>query len=100
MFVPCNTVAEYRAHLNTDKLVVIDFWARWCRPCMNVKPLLQEISAPDAVLLEVNVDENEEIQQEWRVRVLPTFLFIRNRQEVGRLEGADLDSLREKIATL
>ena len=97
MFIACNSSEEYRGHLRTDKLVVLSFWARCSRPCTLLQPRLQEVSAPNAVLLNINVDEHEDIQHEWRVRVLPTFVLIRNREEVARLEGDSIDALTQLL---
>ena len=76
--------------INSDKLVIVDFWAEWCGPCKAITPILDEISNEfgDKVLIgKVNVDEVKEIPVKYGIRSIPTLLFFSNgeitRQEVG-----------------
>jgi len=63
-----------------DKLVVIDFFATWCKPCLRIAPLLKQIAEEKKdklVVLKVDVDEVEELVGEYNIEVMPTFVLKR-----------------------
>lgn len=66
--------------LNSDKPVLVDFWATWCMPCKMLAPILEDISenATDFVVGKVDVDENPELAQQYRVMSIPTLLVFKN----------------------
>ncbi|MEA5127785.1 MAG: thioredoxin [Proteiniphilum sp.] len=77
--------------LDTDKLVVIDFWAEWCGPCKMIGPIIEEIGEEykDKVIVgKLNVDDNDETTGKYGIRNIPTVLFIKNGQVVDKLVGA------------
>ncbi|MDU1905673.1 MAG: thioredoxin [Dysgonomonas sp.] len=90
--------------LNTDKLVVMDFWAEWCGPCRMVGPIIDELSteyASKAVIGKVDVDNNDEITSKFGIRNIPTILFFKNGELVDKHVGAAQKSaLVEKIDKL
>jgi thioredoxin len=90
--------------LNTDKLVVMDFWAEWCGPCRMVGPIIDELSteyANKAVIGKVDVDNNDEITSKFGIRNIPTILFFKNGELVDKHVGAAQKSaLVEKIDKL
>ncbi|MEM4216442.1 MAG: thioredoxin [Candidatus Methanomethylicaceae archaeon] len=74
-----------------DKLVVIDFWASWCGPCMIMAPIFEQLAKKyegKVLMAKVNVDENPEVPQRLGIYGIPTFVFFKNGKEVGRLVGA------------
>ncbi|KAL8572353.1 hypothetical protein ACOMHN_023122 [Nucella lapillus] len=81
------------------RLVVVDFFAKWCGPCRNIAPKFQEFSTayPKAVFLKVDVDTCHETAQTQGVTAMPTFIFFRNKVKVDRLSGADEAALEEKV---
>ncbi|HHU96620.1 MAG: thioredoxin [Bacteroidota bacterium] len=90
--------------LQTDKLVVIDFWAEWCGPCKMIGPIIDEIGEEyqDRVVVgKVDVDNNDEATSRYGIRSIPTVLFIKNGEVVDKLVGAGAKSLfTEKIEKL
>ena len=77
--------------LNTDKPVLVDFWAEWCGPCRMVGPLVAELSeeyGDKAVIGKVDVDSNPEISSKYGIRSIPTLLFIKNGEVVDKQVGA------------
>jgi len=82
------------------KLVVIDFYATWCGPCKMIAPVLDQLSndMKDSVLFfKVDVDENEDIAADYKVTVMPTFAFVKNKAKIDEFAGANETKLRELI---
>ena len=77
--------------LQSEKLVIVDFWATWCGPCRMLSPLLDEVEAEMADKVEVvkvNVDDADEVAMRFRIMSIPTLLFFKNGQMVDRSVGA------------
>ena len=77
--------------IRSDKLAVIDFSAEWCGPCRMVSPIIHELAEEyygRIVTGEVNVDENPQVTMKYKVRNIPTVLFIKNGEVVDKQIGA------------
>ena len=76
--------------MNSDKPVLIDFWAPWCGPCRMVGPSLEEIAAErdDITVVKVNVDEENELAMQFQVMSIPMLVVVKNGQIVNRAVGA------------
>jgi thioredoxin 1 len=77
--------------LQSEKLAVVDFSAVWCGPCRMVSPIIHELAAEyegRIVVGEVNVDENPAVTAKFKVRNIPTVLFIKNGEVVDKQIGA------------
>ena len=76
------TDATFQAEVvNSDKTVLVDFWAAWCAPCRVVSPILDRIAAEHAdkiTIVKVNVDENPATAAEHQIRSIPTMKVYRN----------------------
>ena len=70
---------------NSDKTVLLDFWATWCGPCRMVAPVVEEIAAerPDYLVGKINVDDEMELAIEFGIISIPT-LIVMNKGEIAR----------------
>nr|XP_015639268.1 thioredoxin H5 isoform X1 [Oryza sativa Japonica Group]XP_025881399.1 thioredoxin H5 isoform X1 [Oryza sativa Japonica Group] len=107
-----NTMEEVAEH---GKTVVLKFSAIWCTPCRNAAPLFAELSLkyPDIVFVSVDVDEmpitkmngiftliRQELVTQYDVRATPTFIFMKNNEEIDKLVGGNHEDLQEKFEQL
>jgi len=87
-----------------NKVIIIDFWAVWCGPCMMFAPIfekLQQVHGQEFIFVKLNVDENSSIAQRYRITGIPTTLFIKNEKIVHKIVGAVnaeyIESVLEKL---
>ncbi|MHA1491108.1 MAG: thioredoxin [Promethearchaeota archaeon] len=73
-----------------EKIIVIDFWATWCAPCMSFAPIFERIQQeyPNFIFIKVNVDENSIIASQYRITGIPTTLFVKNGKVINKFVGA------------
>lgn len=86
------TDASFEADvLNSDKPVLVDFWAEWCTPCKMVAPVLEEIAAENSeklALVKLNIDENPQVARDYQVMSIPTMAVFSGGKVVKSIVGA------------
>ena len=75
--------------MDSEKTVLLDFWASWCAPCRMVVPIIEEIAGerPDIKVGKINVDEQPELASEFSIMSIPTLVVMKNGKIVQQVSG-------------
>lgn len=102
---PGMTMEAFGKLLESDKLVLVDFGAKWCSPCKKMAPILEKVSSDlnrQVKLVKIDVDENQELVKQRQVTELPTLFLYKGQQivwhQTGFLDEAGLKQVIEKHA--
>ncbi len=77
--------------LQSERPVLVDFWAAWCAPCRMIAPLVEAVAeeyGASALVVKLNVDENPETSQRYGIKGIPTLILFRGGKEEERVVGA------------
>ena len=76
--------------MNSDKHVLLDFWAPWCAPCRMVVPIIEEIASEHADIKvgKINVDEQPELANKFGIMSIPTLVVMKNGKIIQQVSGA------------
>ena len=90
------------AENHSQRLIVCDFYAIWCPPCSQIATVIDEWARSNyyqsnVLFVKIDVDQTNELSERFSIRVLPTFIFFKNGQEVTRLNGVDSSGLKNEI---
>merc|ERR1712141_599940 len=74
-------------------------FSTWCGPCKMIAPVLEELSKKleDVVFLKVDVDDVEDVAAEYKITAMPTFIFLKKKEQVAELKGANVEKLKELV---
>ena len=75
--------------MDSEKTVLLDFWASWCAPCRMVVPIIEEIAGerPDIKVGKINVDEQPELASKFSIMSIPTLVVMKNGKIVQQVSG-------------
>jgi thioredoxin 1 len=100
------TAAEFTGVTSGEGIVLIDFWAAWCGPCVRFAPVFERVSEkyPDIVFAKVDTEAEPALSQEFDIRSIPTLMAIRDGvlvfQQAGALPESGLESLIKQVRAL
>lgn len=111
------TSKNFERTIETNPIVILDFWAAWCGPCRNFAPIFEEVANkyPDIVFGKINTEEQQELAGNFGIRSIPTIAVFREQimiyfeagslsthnltQLIEEIRGLNMDEIREEIAT-
>ena len=75
--------------METEKVVLLDFWATWCGPCQTIAPILNEVAeeCPDITVGKIDVDEEQELAMSFGITSIPTLIVMKNGKAVDKAIG-------------
>ena len=85
---------------NSHKLVVVDFFAEWCMPCLMVSPIIEELAEEmkDIKFVKINSDDNQDLSKEYNISSIPCLIIFKDGKEVDRILGAQpKENIEKKI---
>ncbi len=110
------TKDNFKETVDTNDIVLVDFWAEWCGPCKMFAPIYEEVSEkyPDIVFGKVNTEEEQQLAGAYQIRSIPTLMIFREQiiifaqpgmlpasaleEIIGKAKELDMDQVRNEIA--
>jgi thioredoxin 1 len=98
----CHSSSDFQQVVQSNKLVVVDFSAKWCGPCKRMAPLVEQLAerlADKVTFVHVDADELSDVADRFNVTSLPTFWFFKDGEQVDDLtvQGASVSTLKESL---
>ncbi len=100
------TSANFEQVIAENDIVILDFWAQWCQPCLAFTPIFEQVASehPDIVFAKVNTEESQDLASEFAIRSIPTLMVFRQKillfNESGMLPAVALKDLIEQAQAL
>lgn len=94
------TIENFKEVINTDKPVLLDFWASWCTPCLMIAPSIDNISKKyegSVVVGKINIDEQRSLAEQFGIMSIPSVFVIKNGKVVGSAVGVRPQKYYESI---
>jgi len=95
------TIDEFNDIINNShKLVLVDFFAEWCMPCLMLAPVIEELASKikDVKFVKLNVDDNQELSKKYGISSIPCLIIFKDGQEVDRMIGNQTgEAIEEKL---
>jgi len=85
---------------NSHKLIVVDFFAEWCMPCLMVSPIIEELAKEmkEVKFVKINSDDNQDLSKEYDISSIPCLIIFKEGKEVDRILGAQpKENIEKKI---
>lgn len=109
------TTKNFNETLDNNEIVIVDFWAPWCGPCLQFAPIFELVSEeyPDVVFAKVNTEEQQAIAAQYGIQSIPTIMVVRDGiillnqagslpeeafdKLINHVKELDMDKIREEI---
>ena len=92
---------NFDSFVSKNSLSIVDFWAPWCGPCMQIAPILDELAGElcgHASFAKMNIDDNPRVSMRFHIRSIPTMIVFKNSKPVEQIVGFQpKDSIKNKI---
>ena len=85
-----NNIQEFNTLIESNKPILLDFYADWCGPCQTMMPTLENLDEEyksRAEIVKINVDQNQELAAQFKVRSIPALFFIKDKKVVTQTQG-------------